>query len=410
MVRVFHFCTVQHIFPKHLLGFSLLSLLLCAMVIFVHFWPGNNSMLNLHSWDHMNGKKGLNEAYLVDVVEYHKEEPAFRARPVTTFLVEKTAQISGLSVGWSFTVINFLFLWMGGILVSLLAFQVTKTPAPAYYAQLAFWLSFPILFAFFPMIYSYDDSLQYVLILIALIFLSRKNLIGFTVVFTTSLLVRESGLILLPGILWITYDFNARINSGKNLKTLAILVLPVMAYYTFAFFYAQHLGIADELKETGKNRLVCFGENFRDQQFGIESIVSFVLVSLLALVTWPKFREQNKTWSQAFMITLVLNTIVVLLFTKARESRLFIMPLFFWLPFAGQLLANEAIKIGQNFKLQPLKMSFWVLCFVIMAAYIGLYIYQPTGMKPFNNWHQEYLVVLLIFAGLIWHNPKQIKT
>lgn len=367
-------------------------------------------MLNLHSWDHMNGKKGLNEAYLVDVVEYHKEEPAFRARPVTTLLVEKTAQISGLSVGWSFTLINFLFLWMGGILVSLLAFQVTKTLAHAYYAQLAFWLSFPILFAFFPMIYSYDDPLQYVLILVALIFLRQKNWIGFTVSFTASLLIRESGLILLPGILWITYDFNARINSGKNLKTLAILVMPIMVYYTFAFFYAQHLGIAEELKETGKNRLVCFGENFRDQQFGIESIVSFVLVSLLALVTWPKFREQNKTWSQAFMITLVLNTIVVLLFTKARESRLFIMPLFFWLPYSGQLLGHAVKRIAQNVKLQPFSTSVWVLCLGSSAALIAFYIYQPTGMKPFNNWHQEYLFGLLIFAGLIFLNPKQIKT
>ena len=367
-------------------------------------------MLNLHSWDHMNGKKGLNEAYLSDVVNYHKEEPSFRVRPITTFLVEKTAQFSGLTIGWSFTILNFFFLWIGGILVSILSFQVTRNTWHAYLAQLVFWLSFPVLFAFFPMIYSYDDPLQYVFILTALIFFNRKQWTGFVAFFTLSLIVRESGLILLPGLLWISGDINAHFYTKKNLKTFSILAIPVVIYYAFTTFYAMHLNIIEELKSIGQNRLVCFGENFRDQQFGIESIVSFMLVSLIAIITWPELKAKNNKWSQAFLITLVLNTIVVLLFTKARESRLFIMPLFFWFPFAGEIIAKHVQVLTSNMRQKPLKALGLLAYFAIPAALLAFYFYQPTGMKPHDNWHQEYLFVLLILAGLILHNPKQVKT
>ena len=358
-------------------------------------------MLNLHSWDHMNGKKGLNNAYLTDVVEYHKEEVAFAARPATTWLLEHISQFTGLSIGWSFTILNFVFLCIAGILVSVLSFRLKQSVPKSYLSQILFWLSFPILFAFFPMIYSYDDPLQYVLILGSLVFLKDRRLLAFLLLFFLSLLVRESGLILLPGILWILLDNEKPILKASNFKLLGALVLPAISYFIFSAWYANHLNITNELNALNQNRWVCFGQNFGDPQFRIESIVSFFLVCLLPILTWPEFKKLNSKWAWAFLGTLILNTILVLIFTRARESRLFFIPLLLWLPYSGQLISGAVMRIVDNFKTHTWQSIISLILIALAATYMSFRIYQPTGMKPHENWHQEYLFVLLTFAAFI---------
>ena len=104
------------------------------------------------------------------------------------------------------------------------------------------------------MIYSYDDPLQYLLILGSLVFLMERKWIAFLILFFFSLLVRESGLILLPGILWILIDKERPILKASNFKVLRALLLPVIGYFIFAAWFSNYLDVSSELNALNQNR------------------------------------------------------------------------------------------------------------------------------------------------------------
>ena len=380
-------------------AFVIFNAAMALLVLAIHFWPGNNSMLNLNSWDYMNPEKGLNEVYLEEVISYHQTEPTFARRRLTTTVVMGLHQVTGLTKGQSFVLFNFIVLWLTGIVISISALFQSKKMRTALLSGLPFWLSFPVLFAFFPTIYSYDDPLLYFFLAMTLLAIKLGNQWSAAALFALAIVTRESAVIMLPGIMLLYNDGFKLANLKTSWKKWwPFLVVSVL--YLAGLFWLEY-GVAEQsISYDASRRFATFFYNFQNMQFGAESVFSFVLVCILALSTWLN-NGRGKRYRQAFFLTLVLNTAVVLVFTQARESRLFILPLFFWFPYAGELLIDSLQELLLMIRTKKWYYSVGLSLYALFAGWIVYQIYEPTAMRSYENWHQEYLFVLVTFTALI---------
>ena len=380
-------------------AFVIFNAAMALLVLAIHFWPGNNSMLNLNSWDYMNPEKGLNEVYLEEVISYHQTEPTFARRRLTTTVVMGLHQVTGLTKGQSFVLFNFIVLWLTGIVISISALFQSKKMRTALLSGLLFWLSFPVLFAFFPTIYSYDDPLLYFFLAMTLLAIKLGNQWSAAAMFALAIVTRESAVIMLPGIMLLYNDGFKLANLKTSWKKWwPFLVVSVL--YLAGLFWLEY-GVAEQsISHDASRRFATFFYNFQNKQFGAESVFSFVLVCILALSTWLN-NGRGKRYRQAFFLTLVLNTAVVLVFTQARESRLFILPLFFWFPYAGELLIDSLQELLLMIRTKKWYYSVGLSLYALFAGWIVYQIYEPTAMRSYENWHQEYLFVLVTFTALI---------
>jgi hypothetical protein len=381
-------------------AFAIFNTAMVFLVLSVHFWPGNNSMLNLNSWEYMNPEKGLNEAYLDEVITYHQTEPTFARRPVTTQAVLALHRITGLTKAQSFVLFNFVVLWLTGIVICIAALFQTKNLRNALLSSLLYWLSFPVLFAFFPTIYSYDDPLLYLFLAMTLLSIQLGNQWSAAAMFALAIVSRESAVILLPGIMVLYNDGFKLANLKTSWKKWWPFLVVSLAY--LAALVWQQYGSGDQsFSNDTSRRFATLLFNFQNRQFAVESIISAILVCSLPFLSWY-YSGRNSANRRAFMLTLILNTLIVLVFTQARESRLFMLPLFFWFPLAGQLVLQKATEIIEHLRVT----LNWRMALLYVLAIVGYWfmaflVYQPTAMLPYENWHQEYLFVLLIFTALM---------
>ena len=87
--------------------------------------------------------------------------------------------------------------------------------------------------------------------------------------------------------------------------------------------------------------------NFQSPDYTIETLGSIFLVLGLPVYLFligKKELSESKLFSKSarvFWVTLIINTFIVILFTRARESRLFVLPLFFLWPVFASLFLDE---------------------------------------------------------------------
>ena len=133
----------------------------------------------------------------------------------------------------------------------------------------------------------------------------------------------------------------------KLSKRVFIFVLPVLLYFIYLFAFMLTNNVIDGSVSIFLNRFKPFTENFENQFRSVESIFSLVSVLFIPLFfVYEKLKELKNenllfiAFLKAFLLTFIINTFVVLITTKARESRLFVLPLFFLWPVFGHLLIN----------------------------------------------------------------------
>lgn len=397
------------------------SAVLTVLNLWIHMSKFSDSMLNQKNNIVSNG-------YLSYMVDYHNELPAFSRRPLTTFLIEATSRISGLNMGKSFILVNYTLLFFSGVLIFLFSFQLTKKYWLSLLNLLAYFFTFSILFSFFSPIYSYDEPLQYCLILLGLIAFFAQKLIFYVFFFTLAAISRETSLLLVPAL---ALFFNGKEEhtslraffSVKNSGRLLTLLLPFLFYALFLVVFLWKKSLFNEAGTEVVDRFSCFIENFENQKNAVESIVSLVLAlgAYLYFLWWflrantPSVLERKFT--DAFLLTFAVNTIVVLLMTFARETRLFALPLFFLWPLAGTLFLKELSVILSPklyyacFKNWHYLSSFLLFNFINYLVSFKIYEsnYDATGNSHLFN---EYLFVLLlllsvhfIFSHFLGKNP-----
>jgi hypothetical protein len=390
----------------------ILSSIFTLFCFYLHVMPSSNSMINLKMSNSSIGKPFISNDYLTIVITYHKEHPAFAKRPLTTYLVEKLSNNSNFNLGASFTLINFFFLFLCGIAIYYCSTRLGNNAVEAYWSIALFYLSFSVLFSFFPPVYSYDEPLQYLFIYLSLISLLHGNWILYVFFFSISLIARESSLILLPSfvILSLTQDKKFTV----YLKRVIVLAIPVILYASFLYIYISKTNIEEASKQDFLDRFSHFFGNFRNLKFTIESVASFILAigfqsyMLFCYVSRKLLPTIEKKYIAAFITALIINTIVVILTTQARETRLFTLPLVFLFPFLGRYLISEYIFIRNKILLVPkneILRSLLILTVLIsITICITSYFYFQTIGSQSENLFNEYAAIAssLFFSHFIF--------
>ncbi len=376
----------------------LLGLLMTLFSLALHFAPVWVTMLyrGAQTWD---GAPRPHD-FLVDCIEEHsgKGEPAFERRPLTTWSIEALERI-GVPPAAGFIIIGFTFFLLAGLLAHHLARSFGSTPKQALIAQLLFHASPTVLFAWFDPMYTYDEPIQYVALLISLIAVLRKQNALFIVAFTISLIARETSAILLPGFAYLL--------GYPRRKDIVMLMAPLVLFAAFLFFYLPY--VHEELSTLAdiitRYRFIAF--NFRDAAMSSESLCYLVMTLVLPTFLFHRFNqsktctEEDRRLMKAFWVTLLLNTLAVLIAAKAREARLFALPMILGWPLLGKALMAEIERLGGwvqllSFLRKPLLAIEFAAKAVIILLGVRMLFVLSTGIQQDNLFH-EYLVAELLF-------------
>lgn len=362
------------------LQWALLTALLCiAFSLFFHFSESSDSMLNDKSWK-------VSEEYLHLALEIHQTDITFARRPLSNWAIVGISNLSGLSIGVSFIVLNYLAYFLSGILLYLLSLKLGENYKRALFNMLVYFLCFSNLFAFFPPVYSYDEPLQFLFLFASLLALFSKKWILFLFSFTLATIARESSIFLLPGIFLFLqrfiFDKPVALISWESFRRGLLFISPLILFVLFLTVFIQYNKLEFMSNSAAQERFSHFKLNFEEQPNAIESFISMYLilglpVYFLVQKSANPLPPRDKSFVHAFFLVLLINTLIVLFFTKAREARLFVIPLFLIWPIFSSLFKNE------------------LLLFVNWQAY----------KKLFRSWiHISLLLFCIFLSNLFCHH------
>lgn len=348
----------------------------------------------------------ISHDYLQFVYDYHTTFVAFAVRPITSFLLEMVHSIFHLSYGNSFILVNFFFLWLVGILIYRLSRQWKYEHREALLSMGFFFMSFTVLFSFFSPIYSYDEPIQYLAFLLALFFWVKKKWVAFVLCMVLALIARETTIFFLPALFLFPLHLESKKFYKTNFFRCIILGLPVLLYFIFHKFFVHLKGLDTILGGYNAERFEHFFFNFQNFQYGIESIIVLFTVLAIPLVMIFLFKKQiaqnmfEKNLVRAFMITALINTTIVLLTARAREARLFALPLLFLWPLFGKYLLLFCSEVKRFYTSRKWWMTGGlILLFIFIASTVAVQ-YIPTAGGNFDRGYQVYFA-LTLFTTLL---------
>ena len=394
---------------KEFISISVFSVAFTFIILVNHILPINNSFINFKSDEINIEHKIISNENLASIIDYHKTNIAFAKRPATTFLIETLSNICSISKGLSFVLVNFFLFFLCGLLLYYLTQLVVKEKIYSYTTVGLFYVSFSVFFAFFDSIHTYDEPLQYFLILCSLIAFIKQKKLYFITIFTLSLIARESGLLLIPALLILTNKKDTAYLSKQNIKSSIYLFIPLLIYICFIAFYTNKHQISEASQSDFLNRLDHFNYNFQNLNFALESFTSlFVAIGFqtyIVIIYCIKNRVNRLETKmiKAFLITLFLNTLIVLIATKARETRLFTLPLFLIWPILGKFLIIE-IKyfIEKNRITLLIKNEWFILTFsliVLLEVLFYKFIYVSTVNAKGGSFQDEYFLIICLLIS-----------
>ncbi len=359
-----------------------IALVYLGLHFFTHIHPRYESMLSFSEGKYQAADWKISQAYLNDVVAYHKELPAFQKRPIITQLSSLLGGPENQGLAW--LILNYL-----GLLSLSLAILLGKTLR--WKEFLLFGLSFPVLFSFFPPIYSYEDLWQWTFLVLCFRFREKPSLsIAF---FILACLVRETSLILIP--FWILLETKSDSFFQRYLKIPLIAgILGGIA----VFLLWSLLSIEGAKEQEGwAYRIQHFSLNFFDANRSKESIHAFFLTGLLPFLLLKKPSKRTWIWVGAFL----LNALLIFLFAKARESRLFLLPMvFLWagiLPFRFP----KVIKVPRGI-LGLILLFSGGITWILMSNTFHISIGTPSD-SPFEIYAYIYYFTSIVLIGTIIH-------
>ncbi len=383
-----------------------------TLIIFgIHMLPNMDSMLN-------ENNTRISHGFLKSQIDYHQEIAPFARRPLTSFLIESITGKIGIRHGHAFILINFILLFFSGLLLFKLSKTLKATTVQSLFNMCVYFSSFSVVFAFFPPVFSYDEPLQYCFILLSLIAFVERKWFWYVTLFTLALISRETTMLLLPALLFFIPSlgkFNIRLLSKRHLRFCIPILLPLLFYgiYLVLFIYTH-----DQLKATQiemASRYSCFLENFESTKNTVETWTSLflALAPFLYLIAVQMPRKDDPTWQKkwvgAFLLTVIINTPIVILTAFARETRLFALPLFFIWPLTASLFGRE-IKLLFSIGLYPEVFRKWpyllgLLALTAVNFWFCFQVYPELGLGE-NTFFGEYLFLineLMVLHGLLLH-------
>lgn len=391
----------------------MLSFLFTGFIYQIHMTPNVDSMLN-------ENNDRLSLVFLKSQIRYHQEFAPFARRPLTSSLIETTTKVFDIPLGQAFVYVNFFFLFLSGLLLYTLSRALHANPKQGLGNMTVYFLSFSVLFSFFPPVFSYDEPLQYCLILFALWAFVQRRWWLFAPFFTLALICRETSMLLLPALFFFWPGLRIEKKTPPtSLQRYLLLFLPVLFYVFFIGYYLETNDLWGATQNEMNSRFGCFFENFENPKNTVESMTSlFLTLGLFLYLTTVVLKRKtvsafDKKWLQAFVLTVALNTPLVFLTSFARESRLFALPLFFLWPVFAQLSGKE-LRLLTQWKtytrlVKNTKLLLILLGINLLSYLFCFQLYQKLGLGE-NNYFTEYLFAIILLAtvhSLLWRLAKK---
>ncbi len=373
-----------------------ICLVIVGILLQIHMSREVDSMLNERNTIISNG-------FLTSQINYHKTFAPFARRPMTSALIETTANSFNISLGKAFIWVNFTLLFISGVLLYYLSRILNQSRLYSNLNIIFYFLTFSLLFAFFPPIFTYDEPLQYCFVFMSLIAFFKQKWVAYICFFTLAMIARESSIFLLPGLGLFPQIHNHNgpsLFSTTHLKRLVILFFPVVLYAAFIFFFLQKNALWGGTMDEMTSRFSCFSENFRNRQNSVETVASLLMtLGPFAYFLVLYFKNNSpylleKKLARAFLLTCAINTVIVITATFAREARLFALPLFFVWPVFSAIFWKEVEPIASLRLLREFLRRWPYLIIFLFATFINYLIsfkiYEPNFPGK-DNYFNEYL-------------------
>lgn len=339
--------------------FAIYSSIACILWLGLHFFPGKISMFNYWDWNEFQEHQLPAHHYIESAINYHQTFPAFARRPISNIILGSNW---GISKGFQFIIaeigamLAFMWIW----------FQYKR---PQFFRMFPWMLlCFPILLAWFPTNYTYEEPFQWFMLMGFVYMLQHQRWILANIFIFLSLLTRETSILFI--VSWMVG--NSAISWKKLIPGLMLGVL---------WYGLNQQGMEQEM---AARWTLLFDYNFQNQDYSIETIIFWAFTVFPSIFLCKYLSKRDLI---IFVVFLLLNTFLVLYGAKAREARLHMLPLLFlWLK------TDETIWLKFQWK--------WanILGCILGAIFMSIFLFSSswttTGMMIESSWVREY--------GILW--------
>ena len=339
----------------------------------------------------------------------------FARRPLTTWFIKAVEGI-GISLEWSFLVVEYAGIIVSIILLFRLTLLLTNKVKYAYASTGIFITSFWVLHALFAEIYAYDEPWQYAAIFASFFFLKSKRWLPFSLFFFIALVARESTILLLPGIYFFFILQKPLLSKSNLINTFKVgWVVPAYGVFLFVLIRALNLGTkSSSYMEDVRFKHLYY--SFATTDLGIDTLTSFCLSIAVAvtLLYYRRFIPSDKTdkpWVWAFALNFGINAFITFTLTMGRETRIFAQPVLLLSPFLGFYFIEGIKNIGKPFgsafhnyeSFAKWLSAFLFFSSVVFACSLFSYeLYWPTDTKFFSGFqHWAFITISLCFLLVI---------
>lgn len=387
------------------------------IVYYVHNNPHTRTMSNFFL-------ERYNSDWGTYAVNWHNTLPAFVKRPLANWTIQFSSNIFDISIQDAWKLVNFSFLFLSGLALQALSFALGGTLKQTLLNLFVFYFSFSNVFAFFPPLYTHDEPIQFFFLFLALLALKKGNSFFYIITFTLSLIARESGLILIPAIvIYFLYEQSksfSQVFKPTFIIKLVLLGTPFIIYSILIAVLIRIKGLEDGMSQDILERFKHIPINFGSQAKSIESIFNIFLIlgvglyfSFWGLIRKGKNESNHLKYIKAFLLTCVINTIIVLTTTQAKEARLFVIPMFFLWPVFGQLFMGEIEKLKFSEVIKCLISTKYLIAFTVSLGVSSLFIFTiyniTDGWMDYNLFREYFFMLAIIILTHFFVNIHQVK-
>jgi len=299
----------------------------------------------------------------------------FRRRPFVLEFQKFMSEKRVLPLQASFNVLNFVALFFLFFSIPYVAINFGSQIQDGLYSQLLFFLSMPVLFPFLGSICTYDDILQYLLIVLFLIYFQREKYWISFILFILSCICRETSFIFLY---YVGYQFFRKYGFDKKFA-ISILLWGFSSLFFYFYFLSFYLPI--ELQIGAKEFFVHYRFSAWDANFGTfravrESTTIMYLLTFGYLYFLLRKNKRSQIHNYNFLISFIfLNTIIVATSGLIRESRLLFLPMLLIIPVIQdefKVVMHDVYKIMKTITYVEILVILFVCVIISIAWYSPL--------------------------------------
>jgi hypothetical protein len=330
----------------------LFSFFLTVVVFFINFIvpsQSNGFPTNGFNTSWKNTYQNKNSAAVFSS-RYNNSE--FRRRPFVLELQKYLLEKHDVPAQFSFNLLNYSFLFLVFLLLPLLAYKLGGHRDDGSYSQILFFLSLPILFAFFGSMCTYDDILQYLLIILFLISLWSENYFISFLFFLLSCICRETSFIYF--FLIIAFFINKHGFTKRGVLIIGKWSSAIILYYLYLKIYLPANIISEAQDFLLEVRFLAWKNNFLDFKSFRESLtILFIMTGIYAYLLFLKGNTRSKEvryWCLFSITFIIINVAIVSFSALIREARLLFLPLVFVIPFVQNEFKKALVSIPKRIK------------------------------------------------------------